>query len=80
MYVWLFILFYMCTVYTVYVCPIQDKCNSQAVSIQELEAKLEEEGAQKRELKRQLDEKAEMCRQIEVRTFLFCHNIKYRVA
>ena len=65
---------------TVYVCPIQDKCNSQAFSIQELEAKRDEEVAQKGELKRQLDVKAEMCRQIEVRTFLFCHNINYEVA
>ena len=56
---------------------MQDKCNSQAFSIQELEAKLEEEVAQKGELERQLDEKAEMCRQIQVRTFLFFHNINY---
>ena len=70
-----------CFVYCIYpVCPIQDKCNSQAFSIQELEAKLEEEVAQKGELERQLDEKAEMCRQIEVRTFLFFHNNNYGVA
>ena len=51
--------------------PIQDKCNSQAFSIQELAAKLDEEGAQRGELERLLDEKAEMCRQIEVRTLMF---------
>ena len=45
---------------------MQDKCNSQAFSIQELEAKLEKEGAQKGELEKQLDEKAEMCHQTEV--------------
>ena len=45
---------------------MQDKCNSQAFSIQELAAKLDKEVAQKGELERQLDEKAEMCRQTEV--------------
>ena len=45
---------------------MQDKCNSQAFNIQELEAKLEEEVAQMGELERVLDEKAEMCRQTEV--------------
>ena len=45
---------------------MQDMCNRQAFSLQELEAKLEEEVAQKGELIRQLDEKAEMCRQTEV--------------
>ena len=45
---------------------MQDKCNSQAFSLQELATKLEKEVAQKRELERQLDEKAETCRQAEV--------------
>ena len=45
---------------------IQNKCNSQAFSIQELEAKLDKEVAQKRELERQLDENAETCCQTEV--------------
>ena len=45
---------------------IQNKCNSQAFSIQELEAKLDKEVAQRRELEKQLDEKAETCPQTEV--------------
>ena len=45
---------------------MQDKCNSQAFSLQELEAKLDEEVAQRGELERLLDEKAEMCCQTEV--------------
>ena len=45
---------------------MQDKCSRQAFTIQELEAKLEEEVTQKGELESQLDEKAEMCPQTEV--------------
>ena len=45
---------------------MQHNCSRQAFSIQELEAKLDEEVAQKGELERQLDEKAETCPQTEV--------------
>lgn len=45
---------------------MQSEYDSQAFSIQELEAKLENEVLQNGELKRLLDEKAEICRHLEV--------------
>ena len=45
---------------------MQDKCSSQAFSTRELEAKLDEDVAQKGELERQLDKKVETCPQTEV--------------
>ena len=45
---------------------MQSEYDSQAFSIQELEAKLENEVLQNGEFKRQLDEKAEICRHLEV--------------
>ena len=45
---------------------MQSEYDSQAFSIQELEAKLENEVLQNGEFKRQLDEKAEICHNLEV--------------
>ena len=46
--------------------PIQSECASQALSIQELEAKLYEEVDRNGELQKLFDEKTVMCHHIEV--------------
>ena len=56
---------------------MQGKCECQAFSIQELEAKLGEEMARNKEFNRQLHEEAERCHYIEVlshsTTSIFIH-------